>query len=298
MSFEVRQLRYVVLTAEKRSFSGAAAALRLKQSTLSRRVMQLEDRLGVKLFERTTRGAELTDHGRLFIEQARRIITDVDNLATTARDVSYGLQGRLVFGYCGSLIGGQLKAALTDFLTQFPDIQFDAIEGEPERLLARLSARHVDAVIIPSGFDSSGLAQRSLWSERLLIAMAETHGLRSSEQTHWHDLKREVFVISSVGIGPILNNIATAKLLGQGYRPNIIAQETGLESVLSMVAAKRYITLATEAAMGVGWPGVIFKEIHEDHGPARMEFSLHWRTDNDNPALQRFFRLLGERYPG
>lgn len=298
MSFEVRQLRYVVLTAEKRSFSGAAAALRLKQSTLSRRVMQLEDRLGVKLFERTTRGAELTDHGRLFIEQARRIITDVDNLATTARDVSYGLQGRLMLGFCGSLIGGQLKAALTDFLTRFPDIQFDAIESDPERLIARLRARQVDAIIIPSGFDSSDLAHRSLWSERLLIALPDGHELCGTAQMYWHDLKRDVFVLPSAGIGPILHNIATAKLLGQGFRPNIISQDTGLESVLSMVAAKRYVALATEAALGVSWPDVIFKEIHEDHGPARMEFSLHWRSDNDNPALQRFFRLLGERYPG
>jgi DNA-binding transcriptional LysR family regulator len=92
---ELRQLRYAVMTADTQSFSRAAAALNVKQSTLSRRVMQLEERLGVKLFERTTRGAEPTENGKVFIEQARRIVTDVDNLQTTARAVSYGEQGRL-----------------------------------------------------------------------------------------------------------------------------------------------------------------------------------------------------------
>lgn len=81
LAIEIRQLRYAVLTADTQSFSRAAAALNVKQSTLSRRVMQLEHRLGVKLFERTTRGAEPTENGRAFIEQARRIVTDVENLA-------------------------------------------------------------------------------------------------------------------------------------------------------------------------------------------------------------------------
>ena len=99
MTIEVRQLRYAVLTADTQSFSRAAATLNIKQSTLSRRVMQLEHRLGIKLFERTTRGAEVTANGKVFVEQARRIVTDVDNLITTARAVSYGEQGRLAIGY-------------------------------------------------------------------------------------------------------------------------------------------------------------------------------------------------------
>lgn len=98
MGIEIRQLRYAVMTADTQSFS-RAAALNVKQSTLSRQVMQLEHRLGVKLFERTTRGAEPTENGRAFIEQARRIVTAVENLLTTARAVSYGEQGRVAVGY-------------------------------------------------------------------------------------------------------------------------------------------------------------------------------------------------------
>lgn len=103
MAIEIRQLRYAVLTADTQSFARAAATLNVKQSTLSRKVLQLEDRLCVKLFERTTRGAEPTENGKVFIEQARRIVTDVDNLQTTARAVSYGEQGRLAVGYTGRI---------------------------------------------------------------------------------------------------------------------------------------------------------------------------------------------------
>ncbi|MDK2766938.1 MAG: LysR family transcriptional regulator [Sphingomonas sp.] len=114
MAIEIRQLRYAVATADTQSFSRAAALLNVKQITLSRRVHQLEEQLGVKLFERSTRGAEITENGRPFIEQARRIITDVDNLQTTARNVSYGLRGRIAVGYCSPIISPLTKSGPSD----------------------------------------------------------------------------------------------------------------------------------------------------------------------------------------
>lgn len=61
------------------------------------------------MFDRSTRGAELTEHGRVCVELARRIITDVDNLHTIAQNVSYGLHGRITVGFCTSLMLGNLK---------------------------------------------------------------------------------------------------------------------------------------------------------------------------------------------
>jgi DNA-binding transcriptional LysR family regulator len=132
-------------------------ALHVKQSTLSRRILALEERLGIKLFERTSRGAEPTENGRSFIEQARRIVTDVDNLRTTARNVSYGLQGRLAVGYCSPLMSGNLKLAFSDFLTRFPDVQFDGIEAAPEKLFNGLQSRTIDVAVAPIGLDEAGL---------------------------------------------------------------------------------------------------------------------------------------------
>lgn len=150
MPIEVRQLRYAVLTADAQSFTRAAAVLNVKQTTLSRRVMDLELRLGVKLFERTTRGAEPTETGKVFLEAARRIVTDVDNLRTTARAVSYGEQGRLAVGYSSSLTSGNLRHAFSDYLTRYPDVQFDGVEAGPDKLLNGLQSRTIDVAVAPS----------------------------------------------------------------------------------------------------------------------------------------------------
>jgi DNA-binding transcriptional LysR family regulator len=298
LTVEVRQLRYAVMAADAQSFSRAAAALNVKQSTLSRRVLQLEDRLGVKLFERTTRGAEPTENGRVFIEQARRILTDVDNLQTTARNVSYGLRGRIAVGYCSPLMSGNLKLALSDYLARFPDVQFDGVESGPEKLLHGLQSRSIDVAVAPTGFEEPGLKSKKLWSERLFAVLIANSPLAGQERVYWQELRREVFVVPSSGIGPVLGNLISARLTEQGFRPAIIYQDTSLESVLSMVAAKRFISVATEASQGVPWPELCFQEIYDPSGPARLEYALYWREDNENPALTHFFKLIEERYPG
>lgn len=298
MTVEIHQLRYAVATADAKSFSRAAVALNVKQITLSRKVQMLEDRLGVKLFDRSTRGAEPTENGRSFIEQARRIVTDVDNLRTTAKNVRYGLQGRLAVGYCSPLMSGNLKLAFSDYLNRFPDVQFDGIEAAPEKLFDGLQSRMIDVAIAPIGLEEAGLEMRPLWSERLFAVLPNDSALPKSERLYWHDLRREVFVVPRSGIGQILGNLIAARLTEQGFRPAIIQQDTSLESVISMVAAKRFITIVTEASQGPGWTDLFFREIFDPNGPARLEYALYWRENNDNPALQRFFKLIDERYPG
>lgn len=258
----------------------------------------MEVRLGIKLFERTTRGAEVTESGRPFIEQARRIVTDVENLQTTARNVSYGLQGRLAIGYASSLMSGNLKLAFTDYLVQFPEVQFDGIECSPEKIIHGLQLQTMDVGVAPIGLGEEGLRTRPLWSERLFVALPEDSELLVKDRIYWQDLRREVFVVSNNGIGPILGNLISAILTEQGFRPAVIYQDTSQESVLSMIAAKRFISVATEASQGVPWQDLHFREIYDANGPARLEYALYWRADNDNPALKRFFKLIEERYPG
>ncbi|MXP29297.1 LysR family transcriptional regulator [Porphyrobacter algicida] len=247
MSIEVQQLRFAVMTADAQSFSRAAASFNVKQSTLSRRVRLLEDRLGIKLFDRTTRGAEVTENGKVFIEQARRIVTDIDNLRTTARNVSYGLEGRLGVGYCTPLMAGNLKLAFTDYLTRFPDVQFDGVEAGPEKLFQSIQSRSIDVAVAPVGLAETGIRSRPLWSERLMIALLEGHRLSEHERIYWPELRREVFVLPSDGLGPILGNLLSARLTEQGFRPNVIYQETSLASLLAMISVNRFVSIATEA---------------------------------------------------
>ena len=195
-------------------------------------------------------------------------------------------------------MAGKLRIAISDYLTKFEDVQFDGIEAGLEKLFHGLHSHTIDVAVAPIGHREDGISARRIWSERLFVAVPEDHVLAQKDQIYWQDLRREVFVVPAGGLGPIFGNVIAARLTEQGKLPSIILQDTSLESVLSMVAAKRYISIATEASQGITWTDLRFLEIHDPTGPARLEYALYWREDNGNPALQRFFKLIEERYPG
>lgn len=296
-NIELRQLHFAVMSAELNSFSRAAAVLGVKQSTLSRRIADLEAIFGVKLFERSTRGAQPSANGRTFLEVARRILTDVDNLVTTARAVRYGEVGRLVVGYASSLSVGHLRMALGEFLERFPDIQLDGVAAGPDRLAIGLRSRAIDVALHPSVAEAPGISQRALWTERLMLAVPHGHPLAEADEIYWSDLRREIFVLPMSGNGSAIAEQVVMNMAAVGLKANVISQDTTAECVLAMVPFGKFITIVSETALGVTWPELVFREIHDGTGQARLDYALYWREDNDNPALQNFFMLIGERYP-
>lgn len=285
------------MTADKRSFARAADALNTKQSSLSKKVAELEARLGVKLFERSTNGATPTEASKNVLEAARRIVTDVDNLVTTARAMSYGDQGRLAVGFSSSLSGGNLRATLADYLLKFPDVQFDGVEAEPERLRNALQLRMLDVAVAAADISDEGIVKAPLWPERVMVVLPADHPLAEAEQVLWSDLKREVIVMPRDGTGANLAAMLTANLTSQNLRPNLITQETSHDTIVNMVSVGRFITIATEAMQGASHSDLVFRDLHSSAGQTYLDFYAFWREDNENPALKYFFKLLKERYP-
>lgn len=134
MSIEIRQLRCAAMTAEMMSFTQAANKLGIKQSTLSKRVLDLERRLGITLFERSTRGAVPTKAAAEFLARAKRVVSEIDDLQLTARAVRCGESGKLVVGFAASLSTGNLRRIISDFLVRVPEVEFKAIEASSAQL--------------------------------------------------------------------------------------------------------------------------------------------------------------------
>jgi DNA-binding transcriptional LysR family regulator len=117
---ELRHLRYVVATARNGSFSAAGHELNVQQPIVSRSIRELEDELGVPLFDRSTAGARLTPMGEEFMVSARRIVEDIELLTQRAKANGSGKRGRVVVGSYKSLSSGGLRAALRIFREQYP----------------------------------------------------------------------------------------------------------------------------------------------------------------------------------
>ena len=298
MPFEIRQLRYAVAAQDAGSFASAARSLRVKQSTLSRRILALEHQVGLTIFERSTQGAIPTRAGAEFLAAARRIIEDAESLRATTRAVGRGEAGRLVLGFSTSLSAGNLRAALAGFRERFPLVEVQGVEAGWDVLMRGLTARSIDLAIVPVALSGERLARRHLWPERLMVALPEDHPVADADAIFWSDLREETFVLPRLDPGPFAADLIRARLQGMAGTPTIIMQDVSRDNILSFLAVAGYATLVAETAAGAQHPGVVLREIHDLSGLAHVDFWAWWDPHNANAALAKFLRLVGERYPG
>lgn len=293
---ELRQLRYLIAAAEAGSFSRAARNLNIKQATLSRHILNVEKRLGMSLFDRKTRGATLTKDGETYLRTAQGILTEWEELNDWVRSTRNGEAGRLAVGFYTSFSAGNLRATLSEFGERHPDVKLRGFERDRKMLLAGIENGLLDIAIMIGDATYPGLASRSFWSERILIAMPESHPLATRERIHWTDLTGERFLLTQRDPGPETRNMLLGKLGMPGYSPEIDMEDIGRDTVLTVIALGLHISIVAESALGIHVPGVVFREVHETSGHSRIGFSGYWREDNENAVLHRFLDFVATRY--
>lgn len=292
MCAEILHLRYVVTAADHRSFRRAAAFLNITQPTLSKRVRELEDRLGVLLFERSTGGAKLTAIGAEFVQSARRVLVEMEAMEIRAREGSHGDAGRLEIGFYTSLSTGALRDTILTFANLHSQVDVNIVEGARASLISLLDRGAIDIVIVLGEPSYTDYAHLGLWSERIMIAFPKDHPLATREFVYWTDLKNERFLISQRDPGPEIQDVLINKLTSPGDRPLIKTVNAHREDVLSVVDGNRGITLTCESSTGNILPGIVFREVRDGNGPTRVGYVAYWRRNNDNPALGQFLTLL------
>jgi DNA-binding transcriptional LysR family regulator len=297
MPVEIRHLHYVLAAAEHHSFRRAAAAMRIKQSTLSRRIHQLEDDLGVLLFVRYSGGVRPTTAGHDFLRRAERVTEEVKAMVALAKAESRGEAGGLRIGFYTSLSAGHLRACLLEYAGRYPEVEINAVEGSRAYLFAELAGEALDIVIVSGESELHATLILPLWAERIMVALPENHPLAAHEIVYWTDLKGQRVLLSCHDPGPEIQDLLTARLAAPGDRPWVVRHDVSRENILSMVGTGKGVSLICESSTGASYAGVVYREARDGNGPSRIGQSAYWRDDNQNPALAGFVKLLKERYP-
>lgn len=291
------QLRCAVVAADEGSFRRAAEVLFVRQSTLSRGIRQLEHLIGMSIFDRSSGGVTATPSGRDFLRHARSILEQIDSLITTADRTSRGEAGRLSIGFHTSLSAGNLRATLLDFRQRAPSIELELVEMPRTRLMTALRSGTMDTAIVTGDATQRNGGTLSLWSERILLALPEGHGLADRETIYWTDLRGETVLLSQWDQGREFEDILVSRLVSSEDRPRIERHDVSRDTLKSLVSLGFGVGLVTESDIGASLSGLVYRELRDGTGPSRIGYSAHWRTDNDNPALAGFLALLRERYP-
>lgn len=282
---EMAQIRFFVAAAEIGSFRGAAENLNVRQSSVSRSVRRLEDRLGVSLFERSHGGVRLTNAGRRFlcdIQPAIEQLRLAEKMAAAAGRAEIGV---VRVGVSTSLTGGFLRRLVHVYGRQFPNVMIDICDGGPDDHIASVRNRQLDIAFVIDVEGASGCEVVELWRERVHVALPQDHRLARQEQLDWPDLKGEQFIVSKFAPGPMVHDHLVRRTVDCGLRLNVAFKAVLQETLLNLVGLGHGLTIVCDAWATMALPDIVFRPLTDAEDIVR--FSAVWSPHNDNPALRR-----------
>jgi DNA-binding transcriptional LysR family regulator len=234
---ELRHLRYVVTLAETLHFGRAAERLNLSQPPLSHQVRQLEEELRIKLFHRTKRQVQLTEAGRMFVQEARIILAQAAHAANLASRVDQGEVGQLTIGVAGPADAPIFVKILRTFAQKYPKVRIvlrnmsslDQTHAISEERL------HVGFVALP--IDDAGLATETVMRQPIMIALPPDHPLAKRNRVPLTALNGEPQIMFARSNGPRFFDAVLAACREAGFSMNIAHEVDNLYTACALVAA-------------------------------------------------------------
>ncbi len=233
---DMRPLKHFLALAESLHFGRASNACHVSPSTLSRSIRQLEETLGVVLFERDNRHVVMTPHGITFLAYAREALEQWEQLRLSLQSEAQRLTGEISV-YCSVTASYSfLYALLSKFRTHHPGIELKLHTGDPAEAMARVLAGEEDMAITPRPRRTpEALAFKSLTRAPLVFIapQASAAWIPATPESPSADQWREVpMILSEAGLS---REFADTWFRALGVTPQIYAQVAGHEAIVSMV---------------------------------------------------------------
>ena len=286
---ELRHLRYFVAIGEEQHYGRAAHRLRVAQPALSRQIQDLEEEVGFKLFERLPRGVKLSVAGKLFLEDARRILQEISEAAVRAGRVASGRSGTLRIGFTEN---SSWRGVVPDSFRRFREQQPDAeLQLQPEASLVQLEA--IRSGRLDAGFvnfmpkSDPELNQLLVARQHVELAAPRSHPLTRLKKVRLRDLMEALFIWFPRRSNPAFYDQLMLKCYRGGLKsPRIVQEGVNEPTILSLVST----------GMGVGWvlatarwrcpESVVILPVVDLNMP--LTLALVWRKDNTSPLLANF----------
>jgi DNA-binding transcriptional LysR family regulator len=291
---ELRHLRYFVAAAEELHFRRAAERLGIAQPALSQQIQQLEQEIEALLFHRLTRGVELADAGKAFLDDARAILEHVEQAKAKAQRVARGDQGMIRIGFTGSASFNPIvPGVIQDYRVRFPGIAVSLVESGTSQLVDSLRAGRVDAAFIRSpSREVDGLLVVSILEEEMLIALPSRHDLAASASLPLEALSGEPFILFPRANSPEQYDNILLVYRRAGFSPKIVQQAPEVASALNLIAAGEGVSIVPASMQQMQPQEVAYRAILGD--APRAPLSLAHRS-NEPSATVRNLAALARR---
>ncbi|HEX7339615.1 MAG TPA: LysR family transcriptional regulator [Rhodanobacteraceae bacterium] len=293
--FDLRQLRYFVAVAETLSFTRAAERLHLSQPPLSQQIKALEDDLGVQLFDRNRRHVKLTEPGRLFLDEAHKILAQTETARRTVAEAGCGQRGRLRLAYPASLsFHGALPRTLLRFRASSPHVQVQLNEMYTETQYSALMAGQIDVGLVRALPKERSVALETevtvIDHEPLWLALPCSHPLAQHPSLHLAEVANEAFVIQPRAYSTTLYDTLVQLAARAKFHPIIRQEAQQLTGLLALVAAGIGMALVPASLRVVHLPEVCMIALAD--ADAELLLAVARRRGDPPPVLARFLEAV------
>lgn len=283
----LRQLRHFVAVAERLHFGRAAAALHISQPPLSRSIRNLEERVGATLLARTRRRVELTPEGARFLEEAKRVLAQLERAVLEVGGMAAGERGRLRLGFVSLADYGVLPGLLKAYKSARPGVALSLREMLSPDQAAALAAGELDFGLLLPPVAGADLEHLVVQRERFLVALPSRHRLaRTRGRLAMRDFAREAFVMAPREIAPGLHDIVSALAARAGFAPRVAQEAIQMQTVVSLVSSGLGVAVVPASVTNLGRRGVVYREIADAH--PRLDLWLAWRRGALGVAAREF----------
>ncbi|MDG2115391.1 MAG: LysR family transcriptional regulator [Porticoccaceae bacterium] len=235
-----QNLKAFITVAECNSFSVAADRLYLTQSAISKRIAQLEQQIGKRLFDRIARQVSLTEAGAELLPRAQRILTEYENALQAINDLSGEASGTLRLAISHHLGLHRLPTILKQFALQFPNVTLDIEFTDSEKAYEQVLHGETEVAVITLALDSHhNINSKKIWRDPLQFVCANDHPLAKLQQPALEDLAKYPIILPGL-------NTYTGRIIQNLFHQ----QGIPLKSTMST----NYLeTISTMVEIGLGW---------------------------------------------
>ena len=291
MTVEFQQLRYFVAVAEELNFRKAAERLHIAQPPLSRKIRQLEQALEVELLRRTTRQIELTAAGKVYLEEVRQILSQVQQASTLARLAERGQVGHLRIGFEGSSAYDVVPVSVKVFKEKSPLIAISAFEMATGDQGSAIREGQIEIGFgVLSRFDGNNLTVKTIMQDPLVAVLPQNHPLADHPRIDLRALRNETFIICPRRYRCGLYDHTLAVCHQAGFSPKLIQETQEVHSILGFVAAGLGVALLPLSVKSLLRSQVIYRPF--DPPLEGLDLAMAWRPENESPTLSVFLEVV------
>ncbi|MEC7257390.1 MAG: LysR substrate-binding domain-containing protein [Pseudomonadota bacterium] len=248
MTFD--QLRIFVAVADRLHVTRAAEALNLTQSAVSVSIANLESQSGVKLFHRVGRRIELSEAGKIFLEEARQILARVESARVVLQDLSAEPRGRLRLHSSQTVASYWLPARLIALQRAYPDIDVQVSVGNTAQVAEAVTEGSADIGLVESDINDTGLTRREVGSDHLAIGVRRDHPWAGRDRVPPKDYHTARWILRERGSGTRAEFERHLARQGMALEALTVSLELpSNEAILGAIAAGGDATVVSDLAL-------------------------------------------------